>query len=36
LADTEPRDGCVLNPGLRDQKDLRVRIENPHMLDGMA
>lgn len=36
LADTEARDGCVLNPGLRDQKDLRVRIENPHMLDGMA
>ena len=36
LADTKARDGCVLNPGLRDQKDLRVRIENPHMLDGMA
>lgn len=36
LADTKMGDGCVLHPGLGDQEDLRVRVENPHMLDGMA
>ena len=36
LTDTEISDGRILDPGLRDQKNLRVRVENPHMLDGMT
>lgn len=36
LADTEACDGRILDSGFRDQKDFGFRVENPHMLDGMA